>query len=1036
MMGFNEAAEGRALVLLLDRSREWIREINAAIQTYHKKGAKDADKAKAIGACLMVAQNVMEICCENRYCMDFIAKGPSGVRHSYDVLAAADSRYVLENDALFAQMQSDYSMKHEQWTQAGQKGKAPKAPQTPVFQMADSLPEGIDDGKRSEYEARSRRLMEIEPMYEAVDFSMGIIRRIRTELGSFEEKFDMGRRWKTLDAWQSSPENEEKALAACRRICGEALKARKDREVRLIEPFIHPLDPKENRDDGMSPRYLDVFDNEYSVLSEIAQAETGGALTQPNEVRILSPLLRGWMCRHLPGLPAPESVLLATYIWERMEEMGVPRTKRCEQWVCIGGGADAFGIYGDKRIAANGFMATVEKDQKGAGGKQLLKLLHMGQTVQIRLTKFAQDAFLGREHAVSPCSILAARVWHMIIAKELEQEEIKAQRTSIWFTIVEGEDKKLEDSDTELSVPSALWRAADFERRKGEQNHLKFREREDGKWEASLTSACAGRYEKIKNSIGSGEGLVPGMPKVIDAPVFEPEIKALAAMRTQDDVKTLIGRIAAENQTPNQAVLDAVEYLEKKRDMIAHHDEERDIVIRFDDTLSYLDEWIRDDQLKAVLTWLDDTLLPAPQNDPYLTLHLFMKPKEKESAEAPEAKDQLIWDVIQCRELEDARYAEAVWRIAYNANAFKQHILDCKAEIMPVHTVKNMAKYNRAALTTDTASEVKKGSSTWWMTRALRNVLAYAYKDEGLTPAFKASEPKWKHEKDKTIRWEAELDAACIQAENVEWLQDAICQCMAGTTWEALNTWRSAYKKDRAAQADFMKGLGEKQKAYHAFSRTLNEHAYRVMVIPAARQDEYAISVYDETPAIDRSIDEWVKSLNPADDAWMDEQEKQDRFIRQAKKLWHKRICAIMQAERRERLKPAKEKKGSSKPQEMLGVKTRPLSIALAAAHRDAARMGCRIESIVTSSDPYLGKDGPSQFKMTLSDGTVWDFDQMCSRIFSMRAESKADKDTFYSAFLEELNHQEIKLKTGNCTGKDGKVQWELTCSEKPEKEA
>lgn len=1007
MKGFNEMLEGEQLHSLIHRSQEWVNMLNEAIKAYHQPKATEEQKEEAVLNCLRVAENVLAICCENRLCLDFFAKEPDGIRHSFDMLAAKEIRCPSKAQ-----------------TADGEESKV-------KLHIQASLPE---NAPLEVYEQSCYQLMRILPMYEAIGFSMAIVRGIRSVLSKYEDKRAAGREWTPLTAWKS---RTDEALKACKGVCTAMLDARK----KAFRTLQHPMNPRKGISQKGCWRYLDLFDNEYSVLSVLAQAETEAPVTlapaNPDDsLRIPAAVTQSLLCPGQGKPPAPESILLAVGLWNQMEDMGIDESKRSEQWICISQ-ANALGIYGDRRIAAARFLDTVESDQRSSRRSCLIETMHMvANTVQARLTPLACSILSGERRAVQISSILAARIWKSLRTQSSEdaqttddsgkpEETAKGEAKEEWFTVQKGDSLQLHDlTGKTLTLDSALWSALLYEWKQGRQHLLEIHNFPDNEnaLRIALTSAGWSRYNQYQqghaatasgdtNASGQADGQTAGK----NSGQTDGSSAELCILNRTGNFSELVTLIAGRNQQPDSRVEAAVEAMKALRQSI----QEADMRLAIGDT------WMEDADLSLHLASLETAMLPSARNDAYLTLHnlaglsALPAPRKKK-----DRQDPLILLLMQNIALENSLlYAHAVLRIAGNACSYIQHILQCKMEIEPDNLLAGNNRYSQVALKKKRAQIVRNNSSaTWWMTRVMRNVLAYTYGDSALTPPFKAA-ASIKEADD----WDELLSRPCNESDSSDGslqIRDAICQKMSGKTYAELKKLLSVPSPDLA----FLK-KEQKQEAYLAFCQEMDKREYFAVTIPSEKQNMYSIRIVDESLRPDSDMKCWIDGLGqdeqgrPLADAWMQDEKKRELFIRCACKQWLDRLCSQMTACRRKQLKGENAFDCS-----LLNKKKRALDIVLIAASMQLGDAGLSIKELTTT--PYVhGKENDlrTNLKAVLNDRTQRSFDDLCGCLFKLQA---GDQEK-YKEFLACLASTDMTVKTTEYLGENGLVSWRINLTHK-----
>lgn len=983
VIGYNERDEAARLCGMLKRSRTWILHINAAIDVFKAKKAAQEEKDAAALTCLRIAQEVFCACMNERVCLDFMALSPSDERHVYDVLAAADVVYREEEDPLAV----------------GEK-KAPGAAQKAIAEtyLAPALPQGANV---QEYALRAKALMQVGPMYEAIGFAMEIVRGVRRTLRSFEadKKRAKGRDWKPLAAWKN-PQVREKAERACREVCEKALTSR-----RRIPAFSHPRNPIQ---EGKAS-FLDVFDNQYTVVSEIAQAQTSPALREDGVIRMPTALLRGRM-NEPRASAAPETLVLAAYMWKRMELLGIEESRRDQVWLSVGVSPKMMGVYGDRRIAASGFINAVQSDISHAE-KPLLRTMSVGGVLQVCLTRAAADALSGKKRALSPCAILGARM-----AAYLRESGLEAD-TPVRVSAQKGEDG--------ISVPVWLYDAAREEL--SSQSSLNVYEAGEASFTAALTEGfvrrmktCAAEksFLKIPGLTPAPEGTQGGVIRLAlpkgGAYVLLPQDAApMAEMEAKEDASQA-GE--AFSQYLDVIAKTAVMRLEAHEEKTIELLRQKEMAAQLLPAALGCFAWPGDEAVKKLFDWLEETALFDRVNEPYAVLYAYMKeaPGKKRRKNAPEAVsedevDKTIWDAMQGRNLSDEAYAEAVWRIVRNAGVYMQRVLQCGEEIKDQTKLEQNDDYRKKALSLKAAKPIDKKSNTWWMTRVMRLVLActYAGQEEALSPEFEESAA---YGKDPFA-----VGLSGKEEENVRGIRDAISEKLAGVTWEELNRW----KKDQFRRAPEEEALRDCRKAFYAFCKKSESSEYSVQVIPSPNKKKYAFRVSLAQRNLPEEIRRFIQDPAQEDSAWMEDAEKRRLFVREAKEMWLGCVSAWM---RRQRLKEG-EKTG--RQQSIVTDKThRLLSLVFA-----CAMDGCG--DARATAQPYVRGRQKGMCGFTLEAGEkTYDFDAMCACLFSLRGEGEA-------AFIQrmrEIDALRVSVKPEK-TSLDNTV-WLVQASERKDAEA
>ena len=145
MIGFNEKQEGKDLLVVLNKSRTWLRQIN------HAHDIRKSNPDEAARLVMLTACQVLRCCCEERYPIDFLGCNESTYRHVLRMIAAQKKTYDIKADPYF---------------EGVQKAQPPQLPNL----LDDALP-----AKTEEYKNRYRYLMQVLPMFDVFDFTSSVI---------------------------------------------------------------------------------------------------------------------------------------------------------------------------------------------------------------------------------------------------------------------------------------------------------------------------------------------------------------------------------------------------------------------------------------------------------------------------------------------------------------------------------------------------------------------------------------------------------------------------------------------------------------------------------------------------------------------------------------------------------------------------------------------------------------------------------------------------------------------------------------------
>jgi len=1060
MYGFNETAERNALLDLIKESRKWILQVNRAIL----KAKENPEKAER--DCLYVALQVLKACCINRYCVDFLGSRTSGVRRSFELLASSKVGYDIKEDEYICGWASDPNKnellggnfytahgRRKQKKQELLKSELPTEGQellkselptdgqellkSDLFTdslkeldslLKDSLPNELEGNKFEEYRNRYLMMMQIHPMYEVISFAAGIIRGVREQLMQFEEKKSNGRFWEPLTAW-AGEENSKKAIELCRQVCRDALKRRTEgkRKEGQIEPFRHQGDP---------PNSLDVFDNQYSILSEMARADTTEKTADNGKMKVYSALLGKKLSRTMGKSFSAECALLAVYLWNRIgrmhAEVGLEEQEnRSGIWVSIEGGKEGFGVYGDKRIAAAGFVDIVEKEQRSAGADRLMEFYRIGNIQEISLTPLANNIFTGKLHAMSCSALVAALIYrecNPLIGKD------DPPLTSKWFKVEKGkEEQEIKESinftDATIQISDWIWSAILCENKKG-QNYLRLKDVGDSV-SIALTRYSSRRFS-MRGEMDNGkedavEALQACWPEI--APLLgyttseilktEKVIEAGEINEEDMDFKQILSEIGETNQEGNDKVVDGsflICYksliLPKLEILLIDKIDVRPENIKLVDNDSADDDWLGTwGKLQRIIEWLDVTEMDDELNNPYMIL---MNSEEMIQPDELISKvDVLLWKFVQGNMPDDVQqYSEAVWRMADKAGAMIANILDGEHEAWGnLSSLKNVKKYGPAALGGDNTDGMKKLSSTWWMTRVMRSVLAFLYREDELTPSFMLDKREWELI-DGPIDFDGMLLNEIKDTGNVEWIRNKIADTFLGITWEELDKQHkeSLYEPKNEA-------LEKGRKSFAEFCKERNSRQWRTEVLHAG--NKYRIRVTERTLALSREANAWVKSCGEEDDSWMNDSAQMKCFEQYVRQQWLDVICDA-------RRKKGEDNKNTLK---LVQKKQRALETVLLAALKLIELKKLKKESVTTAVYPPSSEEKKKEknyldLKMEFRKGTKWTLSDVCRAPLRLKEEGN---EKVYEEYKEELRARSFQATTKNFSGEEGRIHYRIS---------
>ncbi len=931
MIGFTDNKDAQALSEMLTKSAEWLETVNDGIKIAASKNqASEEEKNAAAGKAALAAAEVLEYCCEKRVCLDFRGSAgnrPGGKRHTFEMLA--------------------HSIEHSESEKSG-------APETIPQEVLDAFPPRLaaEEGQKSP-DAQAlfdcwEQMQAAEPMYQVIGFLMKLAIGMRKILNG--GKLSNARDWPVLNDWQETDEELQKAMENCRKPC---LKALEDRQGAIFQKSI---DYGALRQSG---KYLDIFDHQYTLVSSMAQAHTHPFSTDKESITVPSMLLG----RRFQGKSnaCPESIVLALWLIEQEQNV----------WTPIPGGLKTMGLYGDHRIAAQSFLETAQKDQNRQRSGQLIQFLQVNGIVYGRLTPYALDVFSGKETPFPATFLLSCFLLHLDhlqrkpiideinrkykekeagckseeqerLENEKEEEIIQKEKEPIVlsdaFTIQIDESNALFGVDQEKKeayIPREIWAQAKeqndnwletclwqkdkktsakccakikdgdeiwFMKPKGSA-HLRWDKGDDPK-------KLAKRIQDVKKFLSSkaDSPASPAEGQENSDPPTPPAAKQENGNEKKsqtDNLFSAMERISTAVQTPNE-------------------EEEKEINDLFSlwHAASYWGlllkmEWMKDysaikDAISKMKTF---SMHELKCNSPYVILYNFLTEKtDGDKQPKSEDEDQLVISLMSGEKLEPERYVEAVRRLTNYLEQYL-HTLNITNEWESGSSNENQ----RVTLSGAAASRIQNKSSTSWRIRAFRAALAFACREDAISPSFPLNQKESEEEK---------------QNDGVKWnpLKDWIAQAFCGCTWE------QAAKDPKWDSQTVMK----RQEELQQFFPKLEESIHRINFAPvnSAKENNTQLVLFtavdkNKVQLISQSVIDWLNA--PEDSmAWVTEENKkgqQEELARYIRRGYWRRLVRSMTSQYAKASKKTKASPNAQCTCEMDSdqSKLRPFLFALAA---------------------------------------------------------------------------------------------------------
>lgn len=850
MIGVHDYADAKGLETLLKRSKSWVEAVNSGIDLYanDQNPASDTEEQQ-LDQIAEAAAEVLEACCNQRFVLDF--KGmmrPSGKRYTFELAASA-----LAQD------------------EANVVDTIPEG-------LLDALPPGINDQQQKEYFARYQWMQKLEPMYQVIGFLMNIALEIRKKLNEFQSA-PSGHDWLPLLFWYyREPEAEQKERVlqelrcrklqlrfsdldsyaekfhlekrdnadiqkttdACRDICRKALNAREKKR------FPESVEVGLNSTKG---KYLDIFDNQYTLLTNMAHADTHPLPADQHQLEVPSLLLGSVMAG--VGSPCAETIMLV--LWLKDQNRCLEQQKNPEEpgpWIPMPGGMDTFGLYGDRRIASREFLPTVEKNQLRLTGR-LVEFLKVGGVAYARLTPYAKSVLSGQKELFPNAMFLSC-----LLRKQLDkhkigplslnldcENEIFGEKNgmlyvplAVWEKIKEDQSswlktyKKLPEQEQSQSQDAGPALYAELTETDGTVWHVECRGKAFSRWDCLPKKESEETLEIVKSYLAQPY-LFPHWAPSSDAvpqygaPSAKGNSAGLETQETGDPVLLkVLKRISTALQLPQNDENNTILQLNALRTAILNFG------------LMLHRNWIEDNSDKTLRQYVEYlskfALKQLKGNAPYVILHSFLQ-KDVQKVTESVGDDQLILSMMKGDGMSADRYAEAVRRLVRDTALYLEKILNVECE-WASSCIKG---YQPCAITFKPARRLQNDSSaTWWLTRAMRIALAYACQNGELTPSIPwvTNDLLQSFARDellaevKTSVSDGQLSSQ--NAENVQQPNEADYLCFM--TWLNQKLCGSPWKNEPNAPVADPKAVERHQHAFQQFLPKLDDYCYSVELVP------------------------------------------------------------------------------------------------------------------------------------------------------------------------------------------------------------